>query len=77
MIKNAKITLKKINSEGVLIMKKLFGLVLSGILMISMVGCTDSVEEQVEEQEPPAVEEPKEDEYVEPEEVIEEPEVTK
>ena len=58
-------------------MKKLLGLVLSGILMISMVGCTDSVEEQVEEQEPPTVEEPKEDEYVEPEEVIEEPEVTK
>ena len=58
-------------------MKKLFGLVLSGILMSTMVGCTDSVEKQVEEQEPPTVEEPKEDEYVEPEEVIEEPEVTK
>lgn len=58
-------------------MKKLLGLVLSGILMSTMVGCTDSVEEQVEEQEPPAVEESKEDEYVEPEEVIEEPEVTK
>lgn len=58
-------------------MKKLFGLVLSGILMSTMVGCTDSVEKQVEEQEPPAVEQPKEDEYVEPEEVIEEPEVSK
>ena len=58
-------------------MKKLLGLVLSSMLMVNMVGCTNSVEEQVEEQEPPAVEEPKEDEYVEPEEVIEEPEVTK
>lgn len=58
-------------------MKKLLGLILSGMLMASMVGCTDSVEKQVEEQEPPTVEEPKEDEYVEPEEVIEEPEVTK
>ena len=59
-------------------MKKLFGLVLSGILMSTMVGCTDSVEKQVEEQEtPPAVEQPKEDEYIEPEEVIEEPEVSK
>ena len=58
-------------------MKKLLGLVLSGILMISMVGCTDSVEEQVEEQETPPVQEEPKDEYVEPEEVIEEPEVTK
>ena len=50
-------------------MKKLLGLVLSGILMISMVGCTDSVEEQVEEQQTPPVQEEPKDEYVEPEEI--------
>ena len=58
-------------------MKKLLGLVLSGMLMISMVGCTDSVEEQVEEQQTPPVQEEPKDEYVEPEEVIEEPEMSK
>lgn len=57
--------------------KKVLSMLLSGMLMISMVGCTDSVEKQVEEQETPPVQEEPKDEYVEPEEVIEEPEVTK
>ena len=65
-------------------MKKLLGLLVSSMLVVSMVGCgadevaEDAYEEakdKVEEQTEP-VEEPK-DEYVEPEEVIEEPEVTK
>lgn len=57
--------------------KKVLSMLLSGMLMVSMVGCTDSVQEQVEEQQTPPVQEEPKDEYVEPEEVTEEPEVTK
>ena len=56
--------------------KKVLGLLLSGMLVISMVGCTDTNEQVEEQEQTQTVEEPK-DEYVEPKEVIEEPEVSK
>ena len=56
--------------------KKVLGLLLSGMLVMSMVGCTDTNEQVEEQEQTQTVEEPK-DEYVEPEEVIEEPEVSK
>ena len=56
--------------------KKVLGLLLSGMLVMSMVGCTNTNEQVEKQEQTQTVEEPK-DEYVEPEEVIEEPEVTK